>query len=625
MAETIKTKQNGKTRAQLILILMQAYGRPITAREIMNIVYPGNKNESQISDELRYMLQQGKVVRTGTPQQYFYELPDKKARNYFYVMQNKTFAEEYGGGYLWAPQQGNNGSAANHSWSRMQNVKSGDVIMHGYKQQVVAISIAKTDCYSATRPEELVADWKREGWRVDADYFILDTPINPKDIWDELQPLLPVKYAPFTSDGSGNQGYLFEANIKMCQCILDNIALHGAPGKSITPKKVVVNKTLQMKIEAFDKTVHEGEDAAIAKVKAFVQDYTVKKLIDLPKEDYVYGSGRKDTFCYRVTHELMCWGSIRNGTPNKYGFYYDPNENKYKTVSKFGNTDTDAATDAAYNSVKDAIYDLIVAGGNEDYEAIERNLLSTILKGKLLCIYFPEKYMNIYSEDHIKFYMDILGISCDESKGHMTWLKQIIDWKNENPITKNWTNHEFSKFLYHGIGYPPDSEKQKKAVKKFEKKVDDALIEAIDEVTESELPEDESYTPVPEIRKDPIPTAESYTYPRDKAIALKALKRANYQCECQESGEVHPGFIRKTNGTNYTEPHHLIPLSEQDNFEYSLDVPANIVSLCSNCHNQLHYGLDPVPLLTKLYEARKDELKAAGIEISLEDLISLYK
>ena len=296
----------------------------------------------------------------------------------------------------------------------------------------------------------------------------------------------------------------------MCQCILDNIALHRAPGKSIARKKNVVNKTLQMKIEAFDKTVHEGEDDAIEKVRAFVQDYTIKKLMNLPKEDYVYGSGRKDTFFYRVTYELMCWGSIRNGTPIKYGFYYDPNENKYQTVSKFGNTDTDAATDAAYNRVKSAIYELIVAGGNEDYESIQKNLLSTILKWKLLCIYFPEKYMNIYSEDHIEFYMGILGIQCDESKGYMTWLKQIIDWKNENPITKNWTNHEFSKFLYHGIGYPPDSEKKKKAVKKFEKKIDDALIEAIDEVTESELPEDDSYIPVPETRKDPIPTAESY-------------------------------------------------------------------------------------------------------------------
>ena len=43
MAETIKSKQNRKTRAQHIMILI--------------LVYPGNKNESQISDELRYKLQ----------------------------------------------------------------------------------------------------------------------------------------------------------------------------------------------------------------------------------------------------------------------------------------------------------------------------------------------------------------------------------------------------------------------------------------------------------------------------------------------------------------------------------------------------------------------------------------
>ena len=31
-SKAINVKQNGKTRAQLILILMQAYGRPVTAR-----------------------------------------------------------------------------------------------------------------------------------------------------------------------------------------------------------------------------------------------------------------------------------------------------------------------------------------------------------------------------------------------------------------------------------------------------------------------------------------------------------------------------------------------------------------------------------------------------------------
>ena len=105
-------------------------------------------------------------------------------------------------------------------------------------------------------------------------------------------------------------------------------------------------------------------------------------------------------------------------------------------------------------------------------------------------------------------------------------------------------------------------------------------------------------------------------------VALSALKRANYKCEINDK---HSGFIRKSNGTNYTEPHHLIPLSMQNRFENSLDVEANIVSLCSNCHNQLHYGKDPDLLLETLYNLRKDELDSAGIHITLDRLKQLYR
>lgn len=70
----------------------------------------------------------------------------------------------------------------------------------------------------------------------------------------------------------------------------------------------------------------------------------------------------------------------------------------------------------------------------------------------------------------------------------------------------------------------------------------------------------------------------------------------------------HPTFIRKKSDKKYTEPHHLIPMAFSDEFDVSLDVEENIVSLCSNCHNQIHYGKDADVLLRKLYEERKDEL-----------------
>lgn len=83
------------------------------------------------------------------------------------------------------------------------------------------------------------------------------------------------------------------------------------------------------------------------------------------------------------------------------------------------------------------------------------------------------------------------------------------------------------------------------------------------------------------------------------------MAHANYECEIDVS---HPTFIRKKSDKKYTEPHHLIPMAFSDEFDVSLDVEENIVSLCSNCHNQIHYGKDADVLLRKLYEERKDEL-----------------
>ena len=67
-----------------------------------------------------------------------------------------------------------------------------------------------------------------------------------------------------------------------------------------------------------------------------------------------------------------------------------------------------------------------------------------------------------------------------------------------------------------------------------------------------------------------------------------------------------------------------MPLSFQDDFEYSLDIEENIVSLCSNCHNEIHYGYNAKNIISQLYEERKDLLKGKGIDITLEKLLSYY-
>ncbi|MCI2899070.1 HNH endonuclease [Staphylococcus hominis] len=113
---------------------------------------------------------------------------------------------------------------------------------------------------------------------------------------------------------------------------------------------------------------------------------------------------------------------------------------------------------------------------------------------------------------------------------------------------------------------------------------------------------------------------------RNPKVAADALALADYKCEYNVSDRT---FERKS-GKGYTEPHHLIPISKYRDFNYtkcSLDVMQNIVSLCSHCHNLLHYGKfkDKEPILEKLYNERKDLLTSVGLDITLEGLKQYYK
>ncbi len=131
----------------------------------------------------------------------------------------------------------------------------------------------------------------------------------------------------------------------------------------------------------------------------------------------------------------------------------------------------------------------------------------------------------------------------------------------------------------------------------------------------------------PDLKPQPIKPSkvnnDKNVYPRNLSYAKKALEKANFLCEVDNS---HKTFVSKSTNEQYAEAHHLIPLQFQEEFNYSLDVPANIISLCPNCHRKLHFAsiYDKKEILEKLLENRKYELKKFGIEASKEELFEIY-
>lgn len=101
-------------------------------------------------------------------------------------------------------------------------------------------------------------------------------------------------------------------------------------------------------------------------------------------------------------------------------------------------------------------------------------------------------------------------------------------------------------------------------------------------------------------------------------------EKSNHQCEFDPT---HQTFLSKRTKKNFVEAHHLIPLEFQYQFQNSLDVPANIVALCPNCHRAIHGAVLDYrsEMIECLYEQRREELRKCGLDIELADLLELYE
>lgn len=145
--------------------------------------------------------------------------------NSFIVMQGRTYQEEKDLGIIWSPQRGK-GNTVPHSWLRMKEVKKGDQVFHYVKGNIVAVSIAKEDCKAASKPDTLQGhdEWENDGYLVNLEYHELDRAVNIRDKFEEILPLLPVKYSPFQDDANGNQGYLYPCNEELAIKLLELIS-----------------------------------------------------------------------------------------------------------------------------------------------------------------------------------------------------------------------------------------------------------------------------------------------------------------------------------------------------------------------------------------------------------------
>jgi len=197
---------------------------------------------------------------------------------------------------------------------------------------------------------------------------------------------------------------------------------------------------------------------------SFVRYFTRKRIRTMQIDDYVAGVDLPENgfnFCYALERQLDGLGRIIGATAFKFGVYYGrtkSDENyEYRFTQKFG-----ATYQMAFEGVREAILQLLVTGENEDINSIADNIISPMFKGKILCTYFPDRYLNVFSPDHLNYFLTQLDLDTEELIWSDAVYKReaLIEFKNQDPIMKNWSVDLFSNFLYteHPGGPPKEGQ-----------------------------------------------------------------------------------------------------------------------------------------------------------------------
>jgi len=156
---------------------------------------------------------------------------------YWWVNQKQTYRHEIGGGYLWSPKRKTDGSR-NQFYENMKAVAPGDLVFSYFNAAIRAVGTICSFGYDSPKPPEFGLSgrvWDNVGYRVDVQYAMLESSVEPRRHWDAIVSLLPAKYSPLNpANGRGLQSvYLAELPDELGRVLG---ALVGSAGRTLVAR-----------------------------------------------------------------------------------------------------------------------------------------------------------------------------------------------------------------------------------------------------------------------------------------------------------------------------------------------------------------------------------------------------
>lgn len=197
------------------------------------------------------------------------------------------------------------------------------------------------------------------------------------------------------------------------------------------------------------KTNKENNKELQKLINQFVKDFPLSKIRTMTMDEYVQGRGSKTSFSYRIEWELDRAGRISGSDVSKFGVYYSAKRGRYENTKKFG-----ATPEEAFARVKEEIVKIIDAAQKNDHSLIRNSLISDNLCGKIYYLYSKGRALPIYSKNHLLSILSIFGIPKPvKNKNLFVYRDLLIKYKETHEQLKQWSNLEFSQFIYSDVGF----------------------------------------------------------------------------------------------------------------------------------------------------------------------------
>ncbi|UTH02885.1 hypothetical protein KFV05_02535 [Macrococcoides canis] len=155
------------------------------------------------------------------------------------------------------------------------------------------------------------------------------------------------------------------------------------------------------------KTISDLTKEVDSVLSEFCTTFPKENIKHLTFEQYALGlSSSKLSYFYWLEFKTKDnVGSISGGSADKFDIYYSKKYDKPEIVSKYRKE----SLEASMNYLAFLLDELLYFAENDNFDAIDKSIVSPNLKFKTLFMYFPEKFMPIFSDDHYNYLLKKSG------------------------------------------------------------------------------------------------------------------------------------------------------------------------------------------------------------------------